>query len=709
MKTPIVVGAAAATLVCAAAVSQQSNQANQTTRGIQDVAPAIEAVVPHPLAIAAPDLLVQDAIVVQFEPIASMVCEISGRSAEGLTGMAEFDAAARELGVKSIAKQFVGAAPFAARAPNAPDLSGYFVVTFDPAVATVDMALAAYRQLKLVVSVEPIGIHAVLGVPNDGNYASQWHLNQANDRDIDAPEGWNISTGSPSVVVAVLDTGVRYYHKDLGGVNASSTNTTATQGNIWINTAEKNGVAGIDDDGNGFVDDWVGYDFVSSAIATCWSGEDCTSADADPRDFNGHGTHCAGLVGAMNNNGYAVASAGGGWGNGANSAVGSGVRVMSLRIGHSASYLGQEVGYVRMDYAASAFYYAAQKGAKIASCSWGSSNSGGLAAAVDNFLASGGLIFKAAGNSNNQTADYLCARTDVYSVVALDQNDVRASFSSYGTWADIAAPGVAIYSTYHSHAAPASDYIAALDGTSMATPLVASVAANVWSKNSGWTAAQVWQRLRDTCDNVYGVNSGTMAGKLGSGRVNLNNALATATAPFCGDGNVDPGETPCNCPQDCGAPPSSETNCSDGVDNDCDGLTDCADSDCASAPNCAPVATQAVVECLTYTTAGGGGGTKNLVLAVQVKNNLGAPLAGASVTVVISRTGASYTRTATTNSAGVATVQVNNATNACYTSNVTAVVISGFTFDGTEPPNGFRKGVDATPDADCRSSNDPCG
>ncbi len=696
MRSPIVVGAAAAIFLCAAAVSQTSSQ-------------DLPVASPPPLSADDPDLIVPDAVVVQLDPVAALVSEVGGRLAEGLTGIQELDAVARDLGVKSIEKQFQGAQPLAARPMGTPDLSGFFVVTFDPTVSNVEKALQEYRRLKLVVSVEQIGVHPVWGVPNDPNYVNQWHLNQSNDRDIDAPEGWNTWTGSSATIVAVLDTGVRYYHKDLGGVNASSTNTTATQGNIWINQAERTGVAGVDDDGNGYVDDWVGYDFVSSAIATCWSGEDCTGADADPRDFNGHGTHCAGLVGAMNNNGYAVASAGGGWGSGSNSASGNGVQVMCLRIGHSASYLGQEVGYVRMDYAASALYYAAQKGAKIASCSWGSSNSGGIAAAIDNFLASGGLIFKAAGNSNNQTADYMCGRSDIYSVVALDQSDVRASFSSYGTWADISAPGVAIYSTYHNHAVPGSDYIAALDGTSMATPLVASVAANVWSRNPTWTAAQVWQRLRDTCDNVYAVNSGTMAGKLGAGRVNLNNALTAGAAPFCGDGNCDPGETPCNCPQDCGAAPATETNCSDGIDNDCDGFVDCADPNCAGAPNCAPAPTQAIVQCLTYNTAGGGGGTKNLTLAIQVVNNLGGALANASVTVVLTGNGVNYTRTATTNAAGVATVQVNNAANTCWTANVTSVVLTGYTFDGAEPPNGFRKGTDPKPDADCLGSNDPCG
>ena len=156
--------------------------------------------------------------------------------------------------------------------------------------------------------------------------------------------------------------------------------------------------------------------------------------------------------------------------------------------------------------------------------SWGSSNTGGLGTAVTYFINAGGLVFKAAGNSNNQTADYLCSRTDVYSVAATDQADKKASFSSYGTWVDISAPGVSIYSTYHNHALPANDYVASLSGTSMATPLVASVAAAVWSKHPDWNRTQVWDTVKNNVDDISALNP-SFAGKLGAGRVNLQKAL----------------------------------------------------------------------------------------------------------------------------------------------------------------------------------------
>ncbi len=479
--------------------------------------------------------IVADEFIVEFGVDATDTLEAMGFGGEGRVGIDSLDLVCERHGVKFIRKQFQSRPPKELDARALPDLSGYTVVMIDLTVTTLEAAMADFRANPLVRQVQPIGIHPIYGTPNDSSFASQWHLQQTSDKDIDAPEGFDIQNGDPSKIVAVIDTGVRYYHKDLGGSAASSTNTTAIGGNIWINAAEKNGLAGNDDDGNGFVDDWVGYDFVSAAIATCWSGEDCTGADNDPRDFNGHGTHCAGIVAALNNNGFGVASPAGGFGSGVQTATGDGARVMCLRIGHSAASGASEVGYVRMDYAASALNYAANNGARIATCSWGSSNSGGLDVACNYFIAAGGLILKAAGNANTTTADYMCSRTDIYSVAATDQSDKKASFSSYGSWVDISAPGVTIYSTYHNHASPDTDYVAALSGTSMATPLVAGVAANLWSHAPTLTAAQLFTRLVSTGENIDALNP-TYVGSLGKGRINLHRALTNTTGGGGGGG-----------------------------------------------------------------------------------------------------------------------------------------------------------------------------
>ncbi len=449
--------------------------------------------------------------------------QLKNAERSGRSGIQALDALSSRFAVSAMKQRFPDA-PLRFLNGREINMQQWFLVEY---AADVDPETVAreYRRLSGVADAQPIGIHKVYAsTPNDGSYSSQWHLNQANDHDIDAPEGWDLGTGNPQIIVAILDTGVRYYHKDLGGANASSSNTTAADGNMWINQAEKNGAANVDDDGNGFTDDWIGWDFVTGVSG--WTGEDVSTPDNDPRDFNGHGTHCAGIVGAINNNNYAVASPAGGWMNGSQQASGNGVSIMPMRIGYSGRLFIYEVGYVQMDFAASAFTYAANNGARIASCSWGSSNSGGLGDAIDYFVASGGLVFKAAGNDNDEGSDYMLDRADVIGVASTDQNDVKSDFSTYGTFVDISAPGTDIVSTYHDHNDPNNDYVATLSGTSMATPLSAGVAASIWSKHTDWSAAQVKQRLFDTADDISGIpGNSAFAGKLGAGRVNLFNAL----------------------------------------------------------------------------------------------------------------------------------------------------------------------------------------
>ncbi len=412
--------------------------------------------------------------------------------------------------------------------PYAEKLARHYKVTIN--AGNLDRAMADYAKLPGVESVEPIGIHAMYAMPNDGYFQYQWHLNQTSDHDIDAPEAWDIESGSTSTIVALLDSGTRYYHPDLGGANASVSNPGASRGNMWINTAELNGTAGVDDDGNGYVDDWIGYDFIDG-VSNCWTGEDCNTKDNDPRDFNGHGTHTAGIMGMITNDGYGMCGVAGGWGNGSQSEYGNGIKIMPLRMGYSYNYGGQEYGVVMMDAAAEAFYYAADNGAKIASCSWGSSNTGGIGTAASYFINNGGIICVAAGNDGSQTADYLNGRGDCISVAAVDQNDAAASFTTYGTWVDICAPGVGIYSTYHDHTDPNTIYWAALDGTSMATPMVAGVVALIWSHNPTWNRTEVTNQLYNSADNIDAYLSSTYIGKMGAGRINAYNAVNTGPPP----------------------------------------------------------------------------------------------------------------------------------------------------------------------------------
>ncbi len=463
-------------------------------------------------------------IVVKFAP--ATLASLDRRTLpEGRLGLPALDELGARHEVAAIKPQFPGAKPRTYRGRTV-DLSGWHVLHFQrdidgPAVAR------AYRAAPGVLDAQPVSIHPVYKVPQEQFYSYQWHLPK-----IQAPEAWDLQTGNPAITVAIADTGVRYFAKDLGGINASLTTPTQVNGNMWVNWTEKNGAAGVDDDSNGKTDDWVGWDFVDNVVLTLpfgkITGEDYTGPDNDPRDFNGHGTHCAGIVACMNNNHEAVASLAGGWLNGAQAAAGNGVRLMALRVGYSASYaFFLEVGLVEMDFAAQAFRYAADQGAKIISCSWGSENTGAIAEAVDYFLAAGGLIFKAAGNDGSESTagDYLNTRSDIIKVAATDQYDQLAYFSNYGTWVNICAPGVNIWSLYHNHFDPAEDYVTNLDGTSMASPMAAGVAALIWSQNPTWTAAQVKERLLASADNIDAQNPG-LQGKLGAGRINAYRAVS---------------------------------------------------------------------------------------------------------------------------------------------------------------------------------------
>ena len=455
----------------------------------------------------------------------------------GRTGVFAIDQLNERYNARFMRKQFLGSKPERINGQLF-DLSTLYKIMFSGEIDPIQL-VEAYSQLPGVIEVQPVGIHGLSAVPNDAQYDLQWHLNQVNDADVDAPEAWDIETGSEEVIVAILDTGVRYYHVDLGGGDASYTDPTNVDGNMWVNWDEKNGVDGVDDDGNGFVDDWIGWDFVESAVfPPPSSGEDGEDQDNDPRDFNGHGTHCAGNVAALTNNGGGLCAVSGGWGDGTLTSWGNGVKAMALRIGYD-NILG---GSVLMDAAAEAFYYAANNGAKIASCSWGSSDGGGMPDAVDYFLANGGMIFHASGNSGVDDPDYLDNRGDCISVAATDSNDTNADFTNFGDWIDISAPGTKIYSTYHVYDDDANDYIAALDGTSMSTPIVAGVAALIWSQNPSWTAADVEQHLYDTADNIEDNLPSNRKGLMGAGRVNAYNAVfggssesITLTAPNGGE------------------------------------------------------------------------------------------------------------------------------------------------------------------------------
>ncbi len=342
----------------------------------------------------------------------------------------------------------------------------------------------SYVASGLVEYAEPNYIVSVNATPNDPSFSSLYGLHNTgqtggtSDADIDAPEAWDITKGSSNIVVAVIDTGVDYNHPDLAA-------------NMWTNSGE---IAnnGIDDDGNGYVDDIRGWDFVNE--------------DKDPYDDNKHGTHCAGTIGAVGNNGVGVAG------------VSWTVKIMPLKF-LSASGSGSTSDAV------SAVLYAANKGAKILSNSWGG---GGYSQALYDSIvvanSKGALFVAAAGNNgtnNDQTPHYPSNYqvANVISVAATDNKDLLASFSCFGaTTVHLGAPGVNIYSTL-----PSNTY-GSLSGTSMATPHVAGACALIWAANPSWTYAKVKSQILSGTDKVSSLSGKTISG----GRLNVHKAMQNA-------------------------------------------------------------------------------------------------------------------------------------------------------------------------------------
>jgi serine protease len=340
-------------------------------------------------------------------------------------------------------------------------------------------ALRALRVSAAVEYAEPDYVVRPTGVPNDTHFPLQWGANNTGQTvngvtgtagaDVNAPEAWDIFTGDPNFVIAIIDTGVQYTHPDLAA-------------NMWTNPGEV--LDGTDTDGNGYIDDIRGWDFYSN--------------DNDPSDPNGHGTHTAGTVGAVGNNGMGVA--GMMWS----------CRLMPLR------FLGSNGGYTSD--AVLAVQYAAGMGAKVSNNSWGGGGySQSLYDAINASKGAGHIFVAAAGNGgrdqigdNNDSSPYYPASynlDNIIAVAATTSSDGRASFSNYGpTSVDLGAPGVNIASTY-----PTNSY-AYMSGTSMAAPHVAGIVGLVYAKNPTWAYPQVRQQIFTTVRPVASLANITVTG-----------------------------------------------------------------------------------------------------------------------------------------------------------------------------------------------------
>jgi thermitase len=297
--------------------------------------------------------------------------------------------------------------------------------------------LATIESLRRDPSVEyaePDYRAAVAIVPNDAYWDKQWAPAK-----IGAPAAWEITTGSPEIIIAVLDTGIKLDHPDL-----------ATK--IWTNPGEIP-ANGLDDDHNGKADDIHGWHFYHRC-----SGSDCLPAeDGDLADDNGHGTHVAGIAAADTDNGIGIAG------------ISWGAQLMPIKV-------LDEYGNGWYSDIIAGIIYATDNGADIINLSLGGEESSlALQDAVDYAHAKGVLLIAATGN-NGRSVFYPAACDRVLAVGATDANDLRPGFSNHGPEIDVVAPGVAIYATW-----PRLDGYWHQSGTSVAAPHVAGLAALIWS------------------------------------------------------------------------------------------------------------------------------------------------------------------------------------------------------------------------------------
>ncbi|MFN2531669.1 MAG: S8 family peptidase [Pyrinomonadaceae bacterium] len=355
--------------------------------------------------------------------------------------------------------------------------------------ADVNSTVAEYQRLSEVEYAEPnfeIHLQEMIASepvrPSDPQFAEQWALANDGQRggtpgaDISATRAWTITTGDDGVVVAVLDSGVDYTHSDLAS-------------NIWVRPIN---IPAYDDKELGTIQDLHGYNAIENS--------------ADPMDENGHGTHCAGIIGAEGGNDIGIAG------------VNWKVRIMPLKFMNSG-------GFGTTKDAIEAINYVIDRkksgvNVRVISASWGSTQkSRALGDVIQKAYDAGILFIAASGNArtdNDRTAHYPANYLNVISVAALDRNDRLASFSNFGAkTVAIAAPGVDILSTwlgneYEEHS-----------GTSMATPVVAGVAALVIAKQPNITVDELRHKLLSSVDKLD-----ALRGKVSSGgRMNAAKAV----------------------------------------------------------------------------------------------------------------------------------------------------------------------------------------
>ena len=358
-----------------------------------------------------------------------------------------------------------------------------------PKGMTVEEAIEHYRNLGEVEAAQPNFYYRLAATPNDPQYTNTGMYGLGK---IAAPGAWDLTTGSQSVVVADIDTGMRYTHEDLAA-------------NAWTNPGEING-NGVDDDGNGFVDDYYGYDFRYN--------------DSDPLDEHGHGTHTAGTIGAVGNNGVGVAG------------VNWNVKLMTIKIYSAAAtdstsaMLVNAYNYVRLMKTRGVNIRVTNNsyGDCPEACGYDQATKDALDA-----LGNAGVLNVFAAGNNARNIDtgaphYPSSYTSpsILAVASSTSTDTRSSFSNFGVISvDLAAPGSGIFSTTFG----SNSSYGGMSGTSMATPHVTGAAALLSAYNPNLSVASLKATLMNTVDQLAAWNGVVKSG----GRLNVQRALQNQT------------------------------------------------------------------------------------------------------------------------------------------------------------------------------------
>ncbi len=367
------------------------------------------------------------------------------------------------------------------------DLSRIYRVHYD---AKTDPHILARKLARLpdVEYAEPVYIRHVTAIPNDTlyNYESAYLASQ------NFPNAWDVSKGDTSVVIAIIDTGVDYNHPDL-------------KNKMWRNLAEEYGKPGVDDDGNGFVDDSIGWDF--------WESGDISAPVQDNNpigEYSDHGTHVAGIATAQTNNTTGIAG------------TGYNCRFMAVKVGGTQAH-PNDIGF-----GFEGIKYAMLNGADVINCSWG--GLGGSKAEQDIINQAtklGVVVVCAAGNDNSNEAFFPASYHHVLSVGSVGTSsttgfNLKSNFSDYGPHIDVMATGYGIYSTVFNNG------YATKSGTSMATPVVSGLAGLIKALHPGWSAYRIESQIRATATNIDSYNSGYDY-QLGHGRIDAYKALTDTT------------------------------------------------------------------------------------------------------------------------------------------------------------------------------------